>query len=78
LTPDLKAISLLINSKKIKDNYSSENIAVIVFSILYDFELIDRIRYFISNNVFFDYFAIDALYKEFKLANLIKLRLEYL
>jgi hypothetical protein len=78
LTPNLKARSLFIGLKEIKDNYFNENIAATVLPILYDFEFTDRINYFISDNAAPNNLAVDALYRELKLVNITALRLRCL
>jgi hypothetical protein len=78
LVSDLKARSLLIGLKEVEGSYFSKNIATTVLLVLYDFELIDRISYFISNNVASNDLAVDALYRKLKLANITALRLRCL
>jgi hypothetical protein len=64
--------------KEIKNNYFNENIAVTVLLMLKDFELIDRIKYVISDNVISNDLAVNTLYKELKLINLTALCLRCL
>ena len=78
LASDLKARSLLIGLKEVEGSHSGENIAATVLPVLQDFELTDRIGYFISDNAAPNDLAVEALCRELKLADATALRLRCL
>jgi hypothetical protein len=73
----LQAKSLLLGLKKIEGSHLSENLAASYLLIIVDFELNEKIKYFMSDNVGSNNLAIKTFYKELKLKNLIARRLKY-
>jgi hypothetical protein len=69
LNQSLQAKSLLLGLKEVKGSHLGENLAASYLPVIEDFELEEKIGYFISDNVGSNDLAVEAFCKYLKIKN---------